>query len=664
MLVDTVSCDSAYKGDLNGNKQHDIEDLELLQSVILPLSQSMRQDYVKCADYDRDGDVDESDLRCLTNVISHKWVGDMNGGVCFDISFDTALKCDTNGDYFIDSEDSVAMRDLVEAANDGVGMTEEILDTCDFDGDERITYEDWECLDYFEGMDLDDPTTLLAGRTIPGKCMNIYNLDKCASIPGDLNGDIAINEIDEILIMLIKEEQITGYDMQCADVNGDGIVTDEDIVCVKSYTAGDLETYYTCINCDESIPEEYRALVEICNDGYDNNCDGLVDRTSTEAAVDDCNCGSHTDCFYNWDNDNGQVPGVDDGNIKVCRKFTWEDNGSAISSNDGYKWVYAIEMQCGEDKECENVECKDTAWKCAFDGTSWDWYENPSDLEAENDDPMGSPKVCEDGYDNDCACGDRECKELESGDMFSSWEFWIGAVLGAALSFVRGLNILVVGLILAALSVGSSLAGCEGCAAFFSGMGMGLSVGSLAQSVYSLGKDAVTTTAQESAQSAVGDAVKEGAAKEALNGVTEQTKDQAINTIKESVSEEAKAELGNQIKQEVADISREELEKQVEDKLTEEATRMVEDKLAEQAAEQLAQEAAQKPLYQALGDAAKDFFRPVTTFSAETAAAGSSIGKMFWGMANMAATGYAAQQAGLEYAKNRAEWVTHAQSCS
>ena len=447
-IVGAFVCDGNYKGDLDGDIQLDIGDLEVLQNLILPLSQSQRQDYIKCADYDRDGDVDESDLQCMTNVISQKWIGDLNGGICFDMNLDTPLKCDLNGDSFIDDADSLLIRDLVEAADNGIEMSEEILDSCDFDQDGRITQEDWGCLDEFSGMDLDDPTTLLTGQYITAKCMNIYTLDNCAGIRGDINGDYKIDEIDEILVMLVVGEQITGYNPECADVNIDGVYTEEDTICVLSYTAGDLETYYSCINCDEGTPSEYREIVEICNDGYDNDCDGLVDRTSTEPAVDDCNCGSHTDCIYNWDNDAGQVPGVSDGNVMVCRHLTWEDTGDAGASvNDGYRWVFPTEMNCQKDRECENVECKGTVWKCAFDGTSWDWYENPSDLEAENDDPLGAPKVCEDGYDNDCACGDKTCKELESGDMFSSWEFWVGVVAGAILSFVPGLNVLVVGLI-------------------------------------------------------------------------------------------------------------------------------------------------------------------------------------------------------------------------
>jgi len=92
---------SVAVGDLDGDEELDLDDLETLENMILPLTQSARQEYVECADYDLDEDVDEDDLTCLTNVIAQAWYGDLNGGVCFDAVYDSPLKGDLDGDSFI-----------------------------------------------------------------------------------------------------------------------------------------------------------------------------------------------------------------------------------------------------------------------------------------------------------------------------------------------------------------------------------------------------------------------------------------------------------------------------------------------------------------------------------------------------------------------------------
>jgi hypothetical protein len=586
-VVGSFVCDGAQKGDFTGDGQIDERDLEVLQNIILPLSQSMRQEYVECADYNLDGVVNEADLQCLTNVVAGKWAGDLNGGICMDLVYDTPLKCDLDGDDFITNEDTILMRDILTAADADIEVPGEILDTCDFDQDGRITQEDMRCLDYFKSMELANPSTLLmGGQTIPSKCMAIYTLDNCMGIAGDINGDGKIDEIDEILMMLVYQNQITGYDMSCADVNKDGILTEEDIFCVKSYTAGDLDTYFACIGCDEYTPPEYRSLIEICNDGVDNNCNGLIDRTSLTPSLDECVCGEHTSCMTVWDSDGGQIAGIDDGNILVCRKLSWEDEGSALSVGSGYRWVSPIELLCVDERECESVECKNTMFKCAFDGISWNWYENPGDMVEETDDPLGSPKLCEDGYDNDCRCGDRTCKELESGNMFSSWEFWVGLVVGAALTiFCPPCGTALFYLALAATAATILLDLPPGVEAALSGFSMGVSAGNL------------------------------------VNGFVTTASEQAVKT---GVEEVAKAQGAGWFGQMMA--------------------------AAGESGAQMVQ-------------GAKDFFASFKSWSGALDAAGmvarNTLAKMALGYAGSLAL----QDASLNYAENKAEWITHAQTC-
>lgn len=515
-----IMCERDRKGDLDGDGHIDFQDLEMFQNMIIPLSQSERQDYVACADYDRDGDVDEQDLACLTRVYAGKWHGDLNGGICFDAAYESPFKCDLDGDGFIQEADALTLKDLIDAADAGIETPEEVLDACDFNQDGRLDSEDEECQDYFMGMDLDDPDTLLAIDTyIPESCLKIYNIDDCRDVRGDLNGDLTIDNVDLVLIMLIEKEQIAGYNLSCADVNEDGFVSVEDVMCVVSYIEGDEDFYFACIGCDEYTPHEYRYPIEICNDQYDNNCDGLIDRTGRRGEVDYCQCGPHTPCEYVWDEDGGTVPGVDDENVRTCRSVSWETDFGPAGE---YFWMTPDTFQCSGELECESVEChNDTEWRCSFDGMEWDWRSSPDEVE-ELADPMEVPKLCEDGLDNDCVCGDQECDEpAKSGSMFGSWEFWVAAVIGAVLVIVT--TILTAGTALAAwmpliyaltstaLTVGSMYSDDPSLKAAVSGFSLGMAVGSVATSAYNIAQAGVQAAAGEAGGAMLGELAKGGA---------------------------------------------------------------------------------------------------------------------------------------------------------
>ncbi len=497
IIYGSIICEAAYVGDLDGDETLDVNDLETLENMILPLTQSARQDYDECADYDLDGDVDEDDLTCLTNVIAMAWYGDLNGGVCFDAVYDSPLKGDLDGDSFITEDDALLMEGLVEAAENGIEMDDIILDAVDFNQDNRVTRDDKTCLNYFLGMDFDNPDTLLAGgMTIPSTCMAIYELDECIDIKGDINGDWVINQIDEILIMLIEQNQVSGYDMGCADVNKDGRITTEDVECVVSYTSGDTDSYFICIGCTENTPSEYQAIQEICNDGYDNDCDGLIDRTSTGSG-DMCQCTSNTPCSYVYDVDGGTSPGVDDGNYQVCRKATWSSSGDSAtgSGTAGYQWMSPSDLTCDSSKECENLICGATEYTCANEGTNsaysstatgtasggtWNWFEE--DLPDENDDQDERPRTCGDGFDNDCSGGDTTCAVDEEDDGGDS--FWWGAGVGFVIGwFFPGASM--------ALALVAGLGGgllCDeddtSCSQFTGGFAIGSAVGGMASKAY------------------------------------------------------------------------------------------------------------------------------------------------------------------------------------
>jgi len=484
ILQGSIIC-SSDKGDLDGDSQLDMDDLSVLQDMILPLSQTSREEYAKCADYDLDGDVDEQDLKCLTNVISGKWDGDFMGGICFDLNYESPLKGDLTGDNFVKEDDMKLMGKLVTASSSGIDMTPRILYAADFNQDRKITSDDATCIRYFVGMDLDKPETMLgAGQTIPAGCMKIYDLDNCQGIGGDLNGDILISQVDEILIMLIEKKQVTGYGMKCADVNKDSRITIEDVECVNAYLENDRDAFFTCIGCEDNIPTEYLSIAEICNDGVDNDCDGLVDRTSTSGLDDQCGCTEDTPCWMVQDADAGVTAGIKDGKVKVCRKLEGDTSASdeATGAALTYRWYAPTELTCEQGKECKSLLCADTVFKCAYGGNGWNWYDTDGScsgggLPIETDMPDASPKFCGDKHDNDCNCGDQVCAEEEAGgSMFTSGEFWIGAVAGAVVGFfTAGTAIPII------LGLGSTLGGFfiddPALQAGLMGFGLGMAVG-------------------------------------------------------------------------------------------------------------------------------------------------------------------------------------------
>jgi len=299
---------------------------------------------------------------------------------------------------------------------DRLEIPADIIDHTDFNQDGVIDFDDSHCLERFLGLDLGDRRELNLNEQVPAECMEIYHLDQCRNIPGDLNGDRVIDEVDEILIMMANREAMPQsiVRMACADVNNDDRVTDEDELCVKAYVSGDIEGYFVCIDCRESMPLEALSLIEICNDGWDNDCDGLVDRTSVNPAKDWCTCMEDTPCEMLFDLDRGTnigatideaMPPSEDNPLAntqgalVCREMSWD--------TEGYKWTRIV--PCSDQIECETSTCDHRTNLCAYDGENHDWYPEAAPPD-ENDDPGGSPVTCEDGHDNDCRGGDEKCK--------------------------------------------------------------------------------------------------------------------------------------------------------------------------------------------------------------------------------------------------------------
>ncbi|MBN2518237.1 MAG: dockerin type I repeat-containing protein, partial [Candidatus Altiarchaeota archaeon] len=404
-IVPTAFCGENM--DLDGDEHLDDDDLTILQAI-MELDEEQRAEYVSCADYDNSGYVDEADADCLAKVLQNNgeesgWYGTLDGGYCIDLNLDSPLAGDFNADKIISEEDAAVMDTLVIAA-EVVEPPQTYLDAADFNQDGLIDEKDKKCQDYFLGLTLDNPAGYAPGNRIPASCLKIYHLDRCKGIRGDLNGDTKINELDLILIMLVRKGFADGddLDMACADVNVDTKLTEADELCIQAYISGETDYYYACLQCDENLPAGYRHPTEICNDGWDNDCDGLVDKTSDDPASDMCQCTAATRCDLMEDADGGSSPGVNDGAVRVCRDLSWDSVGPV--------WVDEASLVCAQDKACGWYECEGIRKTCSNDGGGPKWFQA---LPKETDEKP----LCQDGWDNDCNGRDEPCKEEEDNTM-------------------------------------------------------------------------------------------------------------------------------------------------------------------------------------------------------------------------------------------------------
>jgi len=438
-------CLSANKGDLVPDCQLDAADVSTAESFLSTVtSPSGRNTLAQCGDMNNDGVVDNNDLTCLQNMVAGKWYGDvgdgacsvpMNGGFCFQIDTDSSLPGDMKNDGRIDDADETVMEKIIVAVSAGVTPAQNILNVADFNEDGTITNADLTCLRAMKRIDFERGTILPSQEQIPLECMRIFNMECRTGSRGDLNSDGKVDETDFIILtlMVAGQLQVTPDMLPCADVNVDESVTKEDLMCMSQLLKGDIQHWMACIGCQENMPPAAYSPLEICNDGWDNNCDGKIDMSDPA-----CKCGPTTPCEMKFDSDGGVNPGVDDGNYKLCRSVTWEQVLM-------WRWYTPNEIKCVKDHQCEKISCDSQSWTCSSEsgGASGKWYpqsytnctrtstvcgtytschlwtctiNNRYIYTCDNDKSTCGPppsnlpgEKCGDGWDNDCKGGDAVC---------------------------------------------------------------------------------------------------------------------------------------------------------------------------------------------------------------------------------------------------------------
>jgi len=421
-------CNSSNKGDLDWNCQLGESDVSLAGTWLTAVeSQSGKNELAACLDMDNDDDVDNDDLTCLQNLVATKWYGDitgaesngactdgsMDGGFCFDIDTDSPLPGDMVYDGNILEDDTEVMQEIVDAVSAGVTPSEDILAVADFNQDGTVNSMDLGCQKSFMIADFETGEVLESSTTISEACMAIFGLN-CGAGKGDLNADGGIDETDLVILKLMAMGMLPVIQgiFDCSDVNDDGSITDDDVMCLEYYLSGETELWTACLGCDTSA--DYYNEYEICDDGYDNDCDGQIDNE------DLCTCNVNTLCEVTLDSDGGSSPGIADGLYSVCVKVSWTITGtgstaSAATGTSSYSWVAASEIASGCDEAADwNATHKyicggGRTFYCNFNyPESFKYSDNPSTtefiwLEGKNIGPVGFVDGC--GGISACATG-------------------------------------------------------------------------------------------------------------------------------------------------------------------------------------------------------------------------------------------------------------------
>ncbi len=373
-----------------------------------------RNSYLGCGDMDRDGDVDNADLECLINVRSGKWIGDtgdgscetaMTGGFCFDITL--GIPGDFNGDGIFDSEDLAIMWQIKNAAASGVIPPQELIDVADFNGDRRITQSDLDCM-----------ASIADGLEIPISCLKVYNFG-CPDITspyflrGDLNQDTALTEVDLLLLgWLVSGRVIVSDVFECADVNDDWVVTEDDYNCLEAQLDSDyvrMEQY--CSPCFLEMQKLGRYGAEICNDGLDNNCNGRTDES--------CHCDASQSCSRLWDSDGLYTT----NDFKLCRSFGWREwspQSSSQSSGSGWGWYTNEEIQgaCGGSGDWGRIQyCGGGERTCLFT------YAEGFSMDFSLTEAYFIEQQLPEGTDYDSAT-DEQIEEIRNSDEYAMGIFW------------------------------------------------------------------------------------------------------------------------------------------------------------------------------------------------------------------------------------------------
>ncbi len=234
------------------------------------------------------------------------------------------------------------------------------------------------------------------------------------------------------------------------DADGFGTESDTVLACVPpaSYVADSGD-------CNDFDPGSFPGATEICGDGVDNNCDGVVDEscsTCTDADSDgffaEAGCGGTVDCDdFNPDSFPGATEICGDGVDNDCNGVV-DESCSACTDADGDSFF--AEAGCGGTVDCDDSDstvfpggqefcgdgidnnCNgetDEGCSACTDADSDGFFGQPGcggTVDCDDFDSLvfpGAAEICGDGVDNNCdGATDLACScppgTIDCGDGF------------------------------------------------------------------------------------------------------------------------------------------------------------------------------------------------------------------------------------------------------
>ncbi|MBX3246415.1 MAG: putative metal-binding motif-containing protein [Myxococcales bacterium] len=246
--------------------------------------------------------------------------------------------------------------------------------------------------------------TTAAERTGPGDCDDdnptVYPgaRENCTDgLDNDCNGLI---DLADPMCRADVDNDADGYCPIGRDLNGDGDCTDD---------GEDLAGF----DCDDTNPAVNSGAVEICDDGLDNDCNGLVDfRDPACAGYFDADGDGYCPLGVDLDRD-GNCTGPGEANVEP---FDCDDTDPTVSPRAPEVCTNDRDDNCNglvslADPECVIYLDLDGDRYCfvGFDmnrnGHCADPGEEGGSIDCDDTDPAVNPtatEICTDGIDNDC----------------------------------------------------------------------------------------------------------------------------------------------------------------------------------------------------------------------------------------------------------------------
>ena len=216
-----------------------------------------------------------------------------------------------------------------------------------------------------------------------------------------------------------------GVDQDCAggdlvaDLDGDGFDNptcggddcDDGEASINPGTDADADGFDACVDCDDTLASIYPGAVEVCSDGFDNDCDGTdIDGDVDNDGVHSEACGG-TDCDDDDPNVNPGIDGDGDGDDSCvdCDDSDPAINEDTDADSDGFNAC----LDCDDGDAAihpDAVElCDAIDWNCDGEAaTDADGDGDPGDAcggtDCDDTDPTvytNAPELC-DGFDQDC----------------------------------------------------------------------------------------------------------------------------------------------------------------------------------------------------------------------------------------------------------------------